>query len=543
MTRVGGRRALVVGFAALLVLSGMVGGIGSVGAISDGDLTGVTIAYYDTSFTSNYNTLRADLEDRGATVIVVSSLSSETLADVDVLWLDDGGFDTSAADRDVVRDRLADGMAVMIHADENHLALVDSLDGLSVTGESTSGDPTDITAHPTTAGVSSLTEISSLDTVETSGNAVSLVRTADGATVAAVTTHDSGRVAWMDDNVGGAASEGTEGDNRLFINQVFDWLAVSGGGSSSPSGGSAQYEITDRSVGTRSVQLGEPVVVAFTVRNVGDETGTYTALVTADGDRVHSESVKLAPSGSARVSFEHTFDEPGSYQLWVRNRYVGRVTVERPAPAPAPLGDPSNLVIRHAYLTQGATEPGTPYSVVAVVQNAGEEATYGLTYVENVANGANSTRNETMHFGAGETKVVEMNAIAPETGTVSWKLNGVPLGEVTVSADEVGVVHAYTTQSSIGMGEQYDVIAVVHNAGTTGALLVLRYDAVPAEGSDTLEASTLQNGRVRFIWLSAGQTRTITYTATGEQAGNYTWTVSDAATNTSAAAEQISVIG
>jgi hypothetical protein len=89
---------------------------------------------------------------------------------------------------------------------------------------------------------------------------------------------------------------------------------------------------------TRSV-VGAPVRATATVDNRGDEAGTRTLALTADGEAVASRTVRVPAGASREVAVERAFDAPGEYAVAVGGVPAGTVTVTEAGDAEVVFGD------------------------------------------------------------------------------------------------------------------------------------------------------------------------------------------------------------
>lgn len=89
----------------------------------------------------------------------------------------------------------------------------------------------------------------------------------------------------------------------------------------------ADIAIRDATVTPGTVEIGEPVEVAVTLENTGEDSGGFQATLASTRERLGSRSVHV-PAGETRtVRFVATFPEPAGYDLFVSHRRVGRVEV------------------------------------------------------------------------------------------------------------------------------------------------------------------------------------------------------------------------
>ena len=96
-------------------------------------------------------------------------------------------------------------------------------------------------------------------------------------------------------------------------------------------GDEPDFVVTNTGLDATQLQVGDDLGVTATVENTGGAAGTYTAELTVDGQVVDQRTVTLDAGESADVSFTHSFDEPGDYELAISGAPVGTVTVEEEA--------------------------------------------------------------------------------------------------------------------------------------------------------------------------------------------------------------------
>lgn len=103
----------------------------------------------------------------------------------------------------------------------------------------------------------------------------------------------------------------------------------------------ATFRITDAVVTVTRIRTDEGTEVLVRVRNVGGADGTYEVRLLLGEDEVDHRELSIAPNGTRQATFERSFADPGTYEVYVNDRFVGNVTV-------APVGT----------ATAGTTETG-----------------------------------------------------------------------------------------------------------------------------------------------------------------------------------------
>jgi hypothetical protein len=79
----------------------------------------------------------------------------------------------------------------------------------------------------------------------------------------------------------------------------------------------AEFEVGPLTVTRSGVSVGEMATVSTTVTNTGGVQGTYTAVLTIDGQQADQKGVSIGPGGNEAVTFQVNKNAPGSYKLAV----------------------------------------------------------------------------------------------------------------------------------------------------------------------------------------------------------------------------------
>ena len=218
------------------------------------------------------------------------------------------------------------------------------------------------------------------------------------------------------------------------------------------------FEIVETSVEPTAVEVGEAAEITGVVRNIGNETASYTANVTVGDEQIDTQTADVEPNETATFTTTHTFDAVGEYEVRFNGLLVGTVTVTEEH-------DVTVLV------QDGVGEPLEGADVTI----DGEEATTG------------------------------------EDGTATFELED---GEYTVTAELDGYTDDSTTVTVDG--EETDATLTLHELHT------LTVDVTDEDGDaiadatvavDDQEATTDDDGSVSFA-LPDGE-----YTVTAEQDG------------------------
>ncbi|SFR69508.1 CARDB protein [Halogeometricum rufum] len=254
----------------------------------------------------------------------------------------------------------------------------------------------------------------------------------------------------------------------------------------------ADFQVTNLAVPSPVTQ-GDSATVTATVENVGDEQGTQTVSLSADGSAVGSEELTLAGGASQQVSFavDTTGLSSGAYAVVLateNDSASATMTVEAEAdPEPPADGQAStNVSLSPSQDLLGVNQNGTydivvdpvdggvgAYSITLSLSNpsvgsiAGVElAGGGLSDVQLAEDGSSVTI---------ETVMVDTNDTGPVTlGTVA--VQGAVEGESDLSID--------VTTLGTEAGTAYDVDDVQGSSLTVTTLVVGDSDGPAADGDD-----------------------------------------------------------
>ena len=265
----------------------------------------------------------------------------------------------------------------------------------------------------------------------------------------------------------------------------------------------ASFEVSDATMDSTEIEAGNPVAITATVENTGDETGTYDAELTVDGEVVNSTAVTVEGGSSEQVSFERVFDEPGAYDIAIGGTEVGTLDVL----APAQIG-----IVDTETRPQTATV-GNRVRVRTTVENTGDisdDITLELT-----ADGT-ALDSETVEVPSGETATINLSHTFESAGERGLSVNGEPAGAVTVQApaafelDDIEV-----SQTTVTAGETVTVTAMVENTGGVNGTVRPRLVVGGEPVAD------------RILDLDGGQSEQVAFRHTFEEAGDYSVSVSD----------------
>lgn len=189
-------------------------------------------------------------------------------------------------------------------------------------------------------------------------------------------------------------------------------------------------EIEDAELSDEEIRAGETVTVTAEVENEGDEFDSQTVLLEIDGQVVAGRVVTLEGDEETTIEFTHSFEQPGSYEVWVLGdgsaesdgEKAGEVTVEEQA---AP-----EFEVENAELSDSTVEAGETVVISAEVVNVGDA---GGTFTAVLRVNGLAVHGRTVEVGAGEKTVVRFERTFEEPGEYALSVNGADVGVVTVT--------------------------------------------------------------------------------------------------------------
>ncbi|AQL42217.1 hypothetical protein BV210_05595 [Halorientalis sp. IM1011] len=205
-----------------------------------------------------------------------------------------------------------------------------------------------------------------------------------------------------------------------------------------------------------SLDAGQPVELAtgeslsldVLVENTGDAAGEFEAAFAVDGRRLDEQAGSLDPDEQRRLTFSHTFDEPGTYTLTAGTRTV-EVAVRGPSP-PAVV----DLQANASRVTAG--------DVVELTARLGNDATIPAAGTLTLYRNDTVVSTREVVVGPGSEQEITF-AIEPPAGTHRFRL-GNATATVTVDApptERDGTGSTGTTANGPGFGAPAVVLAVI----------------------------------------------------------------------------------
>ena len=295
----------------------------------------------------------------------------------------------------------------------------------------------------------------------------------------------------------------------LLLALAFVLVAAGDGGVVSAN---ESVEVTDASLDEETIDVGDSVEVTATIENDGNESWTGTVDLEVDGDTESTQLVSVDGGESETVSFEPSFDDDGEYDISVEGESAGTLTVED--------DDEAEFVVSDADLSNETVDPGESAEASATVENEGDAD--GTETVELRVDGEVDA-TQSVSLDAGESETVTFDRTFQDAGEYEIAIANETAGTLTVEEREPEFLleEAELSEEAILVeNETVEVMATVTNEGngegTYTAELVIDGDVEDTEELD----------------LEAGETDTVTFERTFDEAGEYAILVGDEAAGT-----------
>ncbi|NHN61607.1 MULTISPECIES: choice-of-anchor D domain-containing protein [Halorussus] len=126
----------------------------------------------------------------------------------------------------------------------------------------------------------------------------------------------------------------------------------------------AKFQIDDAVVRVTEIRTGDDTEVLVRVTNVGGADGTYVVKLLSGDAVVDRRELSIAPNGTRQTVFVESFDDPGTYALYVNDRFAGNVTVspgtttnESASRGGATVGEPPDRTLSSARTLPAGSDP------------------------------------------------------------------------------------------------------------------------------------------------------------------------------------------
>ena len=267
---------------------------------------------HSTDYIGNYLTWISSLESIGFRVSThnIGPVTPEVLEGYDVFAIPQARSSYSASELSAVQEFVLEGGGLLVIGDDVPPVYTELTAFAGITWEEggVSGVTTDITPHPTTAGVSSVYLPAPYALLYVSGDAQGIIRDSGGNIMFAVSEQQNGKVACLADEHLVEDRDIMTADNLVLAENIIDWL-------STPI--LYEHEVLVRLEAPETVLFGMTILLNGTVRNLGlsNETNVEFRLY-IDGEIKNSTVLPVLPSReSYLLSYRWTPLEEGTYNV------------------------------------------------------------------------------------------------------------------------------------------------------------------------------------------------------------------------------------
>ncbi|MFA5363952.1 MAG: CARDB domain-containing protein [Candidatus Bathyarchaeia archaeon] len=230
----------------------------------------------------------------------------------------------------------------------------------------------------------------------------------------------------------------------------------------------SEFLLSELTVSASEVKTGTPVTVSVKVDNIGEGPGNFTAVLQINGDAIQAQTVELAVSESKTVQFTVTQTTLGTYSVQIGDLTPKTFTVvagsSPPPDNPPPNNDGGGQATFSVYsLTINKKEawPGDDIWITATVKNTGTKAG---TYTANLKVNNQVVATKTVDLIGGQSNIIDFTIKQQQTGTYTVDVGGAVGSFDVVPKDTYSL--SITTGSKWGVDFKID--GVVHSTPYAG---------------------------------------------------------------------------
>lgn len=193
----------------------------------------------------------------------------------------------------------------------------------------------------------------------------------------------------------------------------------------------AEFQLSNLTLSSPEVNVGQPITISVNVTNTGEEAGTYSINLTINDAVKETKAVQLSGSASNIVEFEDIESKVGSYSVKIGDLNATFKITAAPSAA--------SFSMYALLFNPEETWANEPIQITVKVINFGQTAG---NYPVNLTINDEPKGNQTVQVPGGATITVKFTVTEPQEGTYTVKLgtltrsfNIVPKGFHTLSID------------------------------------------------------------------------------------------------------------
>ncbi|MCZ2807957.1 MAG: hypothetical protein O2V44_01225 [Candidatus Bathyarchaeota archaeon] len=245
----------------------------------------------------------------------------------------------------------------------------------------------------------------------------------------------------------------------------------------------ANFQVTDLTLDSDWVQVGEPIQISVNVTNIGDKSGNYTVTPAIDDIPISTKTVQLSGGETTTVIFTATEPTEGNHTITIGSvTKTFKVTSETPTKH-------AELRLTNLVTSRKEAEIGDPITVSVTATNIGDEA--GEFSLELFVNNQ-KRETKSIQLDAGKTTSVQFEIVENAEGEYVVTLGSLTTSfRITSEAQSVKPAEFQVTDltvnpSSALAGEVVEISVKVTNVGeATGNYTVnLKIDGATRDTKD-----------------------------------------------------------
>ncbi|MFA9427850.1 CARDB domain-containing protein [Natronorubrum sp. A-ect3] len=207
-----------------------------------------------------------------------------------------------------------------------------------------------------------------------------------------------------------------------------------------------EFALSDVSVSDTKIMTGDSVDITGTITEEAGNSGLFVAELIIDGEVVDTQNVVMAGNAKETVTFTHTFDEAGEYEVAINDVSAGTVSVHDSLEAQFDVTDAS--------LSEDEIDVGDSVDVTGTIENTGEKA--GTVTAQLTVDGS-VVAEQDVTVAPGESETVTFTETFDESGEFEIAVSGTSAGTLTVTDPE----DVETDDSIPGFGVTVAVLALL----------------------------------------------------------------------------------
>jgi len=280
----------------------------------------------------------------------------------------------------------------------------------------------------------------------------------------------------------------------------------------------ANFQVTDITLDSEWIQVGETIQISVKVVNTGDRSGNYTVTPAIDDIPISTKTVQLAGGETTTVIFTATQATEGNHTIT-----VGTATKTFKVSSEAPNKE-AELQLTNIVTSRKEAEVGDPITVSVTATNIGDEA--GEFSLELFVNDQ-KRETKSIQLDAGKTTSVQFEVVENVEGEYTIKLGSLTTSFRIISEAqpvkpaEFQVTELTVNPSSAIAGEVVEISVKVTNVGEeSGTYTVnLKIDGATRDTKDV----TLAGQVTDIVEFEVAETNAGTHTVeVGGQSGTFT---------------------